>query len=75
MPAFPIHYELPELTQIHVYQVRDAIQPSHPLLSPSSPGFNLSQHQMSQLFTSGGPYMTGSLLEEIRTYANTEETI
>ena len=45
MPAFPIHYELPELTQIHVYQVRDAIQPSHPLLSPSPSAFSLSQHQ------------------------------
>ena len=37
--------ELPELTQTHVYQVGDAIQPSHPLLSPSPPAFNLPQHQ------------------------------
>ena len=35
----------PELTQIHVHQVDDAIQPSHPLLSPSPPNLNLSQHQ------------------------------
>ena len=40
MPGFPV----PELTQAHVHQVGDAIQPSHPLSSPSSPTFNLSQH-------------------------------
>ena len=44
-PGFPVHHELPELTQVHVHQVSDAIQPSHPLLSPSPPAFNLSQHQ------------------------------
>ena len=43
--AHPIHHQLLELTQTHVYQVGDAIQPSHPLLSPSPPTFNLSQHQ------------------------------
>ena len=43
-PDFPVHYQLPELAQIHVHQVGDAIQLSHPLLSPS-PTFNLSQHQ------------------------------
>ena len=43
-PGFPVHHQLPELTQTHVYQVGDAIQPSHPLLSPS-PAFSLSQHQ------------------------------
>ena len=41
----PIHHQLPELTQIHVHRVGDAIQPSHPLSSPSPPTFNLSQHQ------------------------------
>ena len=45
MPGFPVHHQLPELTQIHVHQVSDAIQPSHPLLSPSPPAFSLSQHQ------------------------------
>ena len=45
MPGFPVHHQLPELTQTHVHQVGDGIQPSHPLLSPSSPAFNLSQHQ------------------------------
>ena len=45
MPALPIHHQLPEFTQTHVHWVSDAIQTSHPLTSPSSPIFNLSQHQ------------------------------
>ena len=45
MPGFPVHHQLWELTQTHVYWVSDAIQPSHPLLSPSPPVFNLSQPQ------------------------------
>ena len=56
MPGFPVHHQLPEFTQTHVHWVGDAIQPSHPLSSPSSPAFNLSQHQsfpMSQFFASG----------------------
>ena len=40
MPGFPVHHQLLELAQTHVHQVGDAIQPSHPLLSPS-PAFNL----------------------------------
>ena len=36
-PGFPVHHQLPEFTQTHVYQVSDAIQPSHPLSSPSPP--------------------------------------
>ena len=44
-PGFPVHHQLPELTQTHVHHISDAIQPSHPLLSPSPPAFNLSQHQ------------------------------
>ena len=44
-PSFSVHYQLPELTQTHVLWVGDAIQPSHPLSSPSPPTFNLSQHQ------------------------------
>ena len=44
-PGFPVHHQLPELAQIHVHRVTDAIQPSHPLLSPFPPAFNLSQHQ------------------------------
>ena len=45
MPGFPVHHQFPELTQIHIHPVGEAIQPSHPLLSPSPPPFNLSQHQ------------------------------
>ena len=44
-PGFPVHHQLPEHTQTHVHRVGDAIQPSHPLLSPSPPAFNHSQHQ------------------------------
>ena len=43
-PGFPVHHQLLELAHIHVHQVGDANQPSHPLSSPS-PAFNLSQHQ------------------------------
>ena len=44
-PGFPVHHQLPEPTQTHVHRVGDAIQISHPLLSPSPPAFNLSQDQ------------------------------
>ena len=44
-PGLPVHHKLPEFTQTHNHQVSDAIQPSHPLLSPSPPALNLSQHQ------------------------------
>ena len=44
-PALPVHRQLPEFTQTQVHWVRDAIQPSHPLLSPSPPALNLSQNQ------------------------------
>ena len=45
-PGFPVHHQLPELARTHVHQVSDAIQPSHPLSSPSPPAFSLPQHQM-----------------------------
>ena len=58
MPGFPVHHKLPELAQTHVHRVSDAIQPSHPLLSCSSPAFNLSSIKVfpneSVFFTSGG---------------------
>ena len=44
-PDFLVHHQLPELTQTHVHSVGDAIQPSHPLSSPSPPTFSFSQHQ------------------------------
>ena len=66
MIGFPVHHQLPELTQTQVYQVGDAIQPSHPLLSPFPPAFLLppasclqsflasESFQISQFFASGG---------------------
>ena len=45
MPGLPVHHQPPESTQTHVHRVGDAIQPSHPLWSPSPPALNLSQHQ------------------------------
>ena len=57
-PGLPVHHKLPESTQTHVHRVSDAIQPSHPLLSPSPPAPNPSQRQesfpVSQLFAWGG---------------------
>ena len=45
-PGFTVHHQLLEFTQTYVHQIGDAIQPSHPLLSPSPPAFKLSQHQV-----------------------------
>ena len=57
-PDVPVLHYLPKFTQAQVHWVGDAIQPSHPLLPPSPPAFNLSQHQgffpLNWLFTSGG---------------------
>ena len=50
-PGLPVYHQLPEFTQTHVHRVGDAIQPSHPLSSPSLPALNFSQ---SQLFASDG---------------------
>ena len=44
-PGLPVHHQLPEFTQTHLHRVSDAIQPSHPLSSPSPPAPNPSQHQ------------------------------
>ena len=44
-PGLPVHHQLPEFTQTHIHRVSDAIQPSHPLLSPFPPSSNPSQHQ------------------------------
>ena len=68
-PGFPVHRQLPELAQTHVHRVGDAIQPSHPLLSPSPPALNLSQHQglfqMNQFFASGGQSIRVSALASV----------
>ena len=45
MPGLPIHHQFPEIIQTHAHWVSDAIQPSHPLSSPSPPALSLSQHQ------------------------------
>ena len=45
MLGLPVHHQLPEFTQTHIHRVGDAIQPSHPLSSPSPPAPNPSQHQ------------------------------
>ena len=44
-PGLPVHHQFPEFTQTHVHRVNDAIQPSHPLSSPSPPAPNAPQHQ------------------------------
>ena len=44
-PGLPVHHQLPEFTQTYVHQISDAIQPAHPLSSPSPPAPNPSQHQ------------------------------
>ena len=47
VPGFPVHQQLPQLAQTHVHQVSDAIQPSHPLLSPSPPAVNICVQNVS----------------------------
>ena len=47
MPGLPVHHQLPEVTQTHIHRVSDAIQPSHPLSSPSPPAPNPSQQVFS----------------------------
>ena len=64
-PGLPVHHQLPEYTQTHIHRLGDAVQPSHPVSSPSPPAPNSSQHQsfpMSQLFTWGGQSMGVSAL-------------
>ena len=67
-PGLPVHHQLPEFTQTHVHRVRDAIQPSHPLSSPSPTAPNPFQHQsfpMSQLFAWGGQSIGVSALPSV----------
>ena len=68
-PGLPVHHQLLESIKTHVHRVSDAIQPSHPLLSPSPPSLNLSQHQglfqMSQLCASGGQSIGVSALASV----------
>ena len=60
--GLPVHRQLPEFTQTHVHCVSDAIQPSHPMLSPSPPAFNLSQHQGLFQWV-GSPHQVARVLE------------
>ena len=62
MPGLPVHHQFLELTQTHVHQVGDAIQPSHPLSSLSPPAFNLSQHQGLFKWV-GSSYQVAKVLE------------
>ena len=60
--GLPVDHQLPEFTQTHLHRVGDAIQPSHPLSSPSPPAFNLAQHQ--GLFQSvSSPHQLAKVLE------------
>ena len=64
MPGFPVHHQLPELTKTHIHRVSDAIQPSHPLLSPSPPAISLSQNLgLFQLISSS--HQVAKVLESI----------
>ena len=69
MPGLPVHHQVLEFTQTHVHWVGDAIQPSHPLSSPSPPAFNFfplsGSFQMSQFFTSGGQSIGVSALASV----------
>ena len=61
-PGLPVHHQLPESTQTHVHRVGDAIQPSHPLSSPSPLALNLSQHQCLFKWVSS-PHQVAKVLE------------
>ena len=66
MPGLPVHHQLLKLAQTHVHQVGDAIQPSHPLSSPSPPAFNLSQHQGLFQWVSSSHQVTTELELQLR---------
>jgi len=64
-PGFPINHQLPEFARTQVHRFGDAIQPSHPLSSPSLPAFNLpasGAFPKSQFFTSGGQNIGASII-------------
>ena len=68
-PGLPVYHQLPEFTQTHVHRVSDAVQPSHPLSSPSPPALNPSpvpgSFPMSQLFAWGGQSIGVSALTSV----------
>ena len=61
MPGLPVHHQIPEFTQTHVHRASDAIQPSHPLLSPSPPAPNPSQHESLFQWVKRFPYTSLNL--------------
>ena len=65
-PGFPVHHQLLEFTQSNVHGVSDALQPSHPLLSPSPPAFNLSQHQSLFLWISSSQQVVSVLESQLQ---------
>ena len=65
-PGLPVHHQLLEFTQTHVHWVGDAIQPSHPLLPPSLPALNLSEHQGLFKWVSSSRY--AAKLTDMRCY-------
>ena len=71
-PGLPVHHQLPEFTQTHVNRVSDAIQPSHPLSSPSPPAPNPSQHQsLFQWVSSSHEYFGHHIYKHIYIYTHT----
>ena len=71
MPGLPVHHQLPEFMQIHVHRIGDAIQPFHPLSSPSPPAFNHSQNQgLSQKVSSLYQVAKVSVLQLQHQYSN-----
>ena len=66
-PGLPVRHQLLEFTQTHVYRVSDAIQPSHPLSSPSPPAPNPSQHQ--GLFQCSDQIRSDQSLSRVRLFA------
>ena len=69
MPCFSVCHQHPELVQTHVHWVSDAVQPSHPLLSPSPPAFNLSQHQGLLQWLSSFTFHFHALEKEMATHS------
>ena len=74
IPGFPVHHQFLELAQTHVHRLWDAIQPSHPLSSPSPLAFNLSQHW--GLFQwSGQDKIKLSLIAKLRLFTGLYHTL
>ena len=73
-PGLPVHHQLPEFTQTHIHRVSDAIQPSHPLSSPSPPAPNPSQHQLRFKFVIWARLLTEASILWVWNHATQIET-